>query len=153
MSIKRLGGVVPGFKANARVDSMEVTLDVASSHTTSYDTVEYNVINWDTGGWYDDTNYNWTPTVSGLYLHNFNARWSANETWYLTFYDVTNTASLMNKQRYGSTIAGLGVYWSWQWWLEADTAYDIRAYTTTSSAITSATPNDCRLWVMGPLAT
>ena len=153
MSIRRFGGALPGFKASARIDTMEVTLDTNDAHTNSYDTIEYNVINWDTGNWYDDTNYNWTPTHSGLYLHNFNGRWVSNETWYLTFHDVTGAVDLMNRQRLGATTAGIGMWWSWQWWLEGGNAYDIRAYTTTTSSINSATPSDCRMQVVGPIAT
>jgi hypothetical protein len=129
---------------------MEVTLDIADVHTTSYDTVEYNVVNWDTGNWYDSTNYNWTPNVSGLYLHNFQARFAGAEQWYLTFYDVTGAVTLLNKQRFGASLAGYGAFWSWQWWLEAGNAYDIRMY---AGASTINVTSDSRLWVAGPIAT
>ena len=151
MSIRRFAGIVPGFKANARIDSMEVGLDTISSHTSSYDTIDFNVVNWDTGGWYDDTNYNWTPNVSGLYLGNINLRFGASETWYMSLYDVTGDAHILNKQRLGGSIASNGGSWQWQWWLEAGNAYDMRLHTTNASSVTANT--NSRLWVTGPLVT
>lgn len=151
MSIKRAKGVRPGFQANGRIDSMEVSLSTASAHTTSYDTIEFDTIECDTGGWFDTTAHSWTPTVSGFYLHNINLRFASGEVSYLTFYDVTNTLTLLNKQRYNGSIASYGLYWAWSWWLVADTEYDIRCYTTTTSSISAI--DDSRLWVVGPMVT
>lgn len=151
MSVKRLMGVRPGLQANGRIDSVEVSLSTASSHTSSYQTISWDTIEHDTGGIFDTTNHSWTPNVSGFYLHNINIRFSAAEVWYLTFRDVTGSADLLNKQRYNTLIASYGAYWAWSWWLEAGNEYDIRCYTTTLSSIQAI--SDSRMWITGPLVT
>jgi len=153
MSIRRHKGVVPGLQSHYRIDMMDVTLSTDDTHTTSYDTVQYNVVNWDTGGWYDSTNYQWTPNVSGLYLHNFTGRWTSTEAWALQLYDATNTTVLLNKQRVGASVPGRGMYWSFQWWLEGGVAYELQCYTYGAGAIDATYSRDCRLQVVGPLST
>ena len=151
MSVKRSMGVRPGLQASGRIDSMEVSLSVSDAHTNSYDTIEFDTVEHDTGGWFDTTAHSWTPNVSGFYVHNINLRFSGSEVWYMTFYDVTGASSLLNKQRYNVYISSYGAYWSWSWWLEAGNAYDIRLYTTNSSSINAVA--DSRLWVVGPMVT
>lgn len=151
MSLRRHKGAVPGFKSNARINTFHANMITTDAHTLSYDTIEYDNLVYDTGGIYDTSLYRWTPNVSGLYIHNMQARFDAAEQWYASFYDVTNATTLMNKQRYGSAFSGYAAWWQWQWWLEAGVSYDIRLYTSNTSSIIVSTATG--LWVTGPLVT
>jgi len=151
--MRRLGGFVPGFKAAAPIDTMEVELSTADAHTTSYDTIDFDTVVRDTGGWFDTTNHRWTPTHTGLYFHTVQVRFAAAENPYYSFYDVTNAATLLNIQTYYLFGAGATYtyFWSWQHWCEGGNTYDIRLYTRSASSVSA--DDDTRLMVTGPLVT
>lgn len=148
------GGLLPGFKATAPIDTMEVELSTNDAHTTSYDTIDFDTIVRDTGGWFDTTNHNWTPTHTGLYLHTVQVRFDAAEMGYYTFYDVTGTADLLNIQVISTSSIYYSAYtyaWSWQHWCDGGNTYDIRLYTRSASTVLA--DDDTRLFVTGPLVT
>jgi hypothetical protein len=151
--MRRLGGFIPGFKAAAPIDTMEVELSVNDAHTTSYDTIDFDTVVRDTGGWFDTTNHRWTPTHTGLYIHNVQVRYSTTEQGYYTFYDVTGSAVLLNMQTISTYLASAAYtyFWGWQHWCESGNAYDIRLYTRSASTVLA--DDDTRLFVTGPLAT
>jgi len=148
------GGLIPGFKATAPIDTFEVELSTNDAHTTSYDTIDFDTIVRDTGGWFDTTNHRWTPTHTGLYLHTVQVRFDANELPYYTFYDVTGAAVLLNIQTISTstTYGECQTYmWSWQHWCKGGNAYDIRLYTRSASTVLA--DDDTRLFVTGPFVT
>lgn len=151
--MRRLGGFVPGFRAAAPISTFEVELSTADAHTTLYDTIDFDTIVRDTGGIFDTTNHRWTPNHTGLYIHTVQVRYAATEQGYYSFYDVTGGVTLLNNQTISTTLGSEAYtyFWSWQYWLEAGNAYDIRLYTRSASSVLA--DDDTRLFVTGPFVT
>jgi hypothetical protein len=105
---------------------------------TTWTTVEFDTVIEDRGGWYDTTNYEWTPTHSGLYLISMNLRFIDEEYWIIRLYDVTGTAQLIETERIAGDDDRTG-FWHLQWWCEGGNTYSIDVYTSTASELYSDT--------------
>jgi len=144
---------VPGFKAAAPIDTMEVELSTNDPHSTSYDVIQFDTIVRDTGGWFDTTNHRWTVTSTGLYLGFVQVRYSANIAGYYDIYDYTNSQVVRNLQTY-STLSASNTptfFWNFQQWFEAGDAYHMHLYTRASVNVLA--DDDTRMMLTGPIVT
>lgn len=148
MAIRRTMGLVPGFKTAAPCHVMIVSPSTTQTvSATTWTDVEF-AVDRDIGGWYDTTNYEWTPTHTGLYIHNLNVQYVAAEYSEVRFYDVTGTAVLYHAYPVAAAGGGSGTRpWEWQWWCEGGNTYTVQVYTSSASEIAT----NSSLHVLGPL--
>ena len=154
MGIRRLSGLVPGFSASAPVETMILGLDATDyasgiSAGASWAPLEFSKIIRDSGGWWDGTNYEFTPTFTGLYILNVQVKLNADEYAQIRHYDVDAAARVFEIHRYTNDDDSRSAQWTWQWWCEGGTTYSVDMYTLSTSLYYA----DSYLMVTGPLVT
>jgi hypothetical protein len=121
-----------------------------SVSATTWSAVEFDTVRQDAGDWYDTTNFEWTPTYDGLYIHNVQVKFSgADEYAQFRFYDVTGTATLFEVDRIVNGDDGRSAWWQWQWWCEGGNTYTVEIYTASASLFYA----DTYLMITGPFVT
>ena len=154
MGIRRLSGLVPGFSASAPVHQMQVGLDATdysagvSLSAGTWTAPLWSKVDRDSGGWWDGTAYDWTPTHTGLYVIHAQAKHNADEYGGWRLYDETGAAYIIRMFRQGGDDSR-STFATWQFWLEGGNAYSVQLYTSSASLYYA----DSYTMVSGPYVT